>query len=240
MRRTREQNGAPAWICTFADLMCLLVCFFVLILSFSVMDQRTFVKVAGSLERAFGIQRKGPLVENPRHEQKVALNFESVPLEGRFQRALMEAVDDEIKSGLLEIEQEEDGLVIRVGEGAAFSSGSAEIEPDFMPFLDKLGRVAVELNAEVTVSGHTDDQPLGEDAPFTSNWSLSAFRAVKVVEYLGGRFEIQSQRLIAIGYADSRPVAQNTTPAGRAANRRIEFRLMPGSGAIFEGIKIID
>jgi chemotaxis protein MotB len=240
-REQKVQKGAPAWMCTFADMMSLLLCFFVLILSFSVMDQPTFVKVAGSMERAFGIQRENPHAGNPRNEMMISPNFESVPIESRFQRTLIEVVENELKTGLVEVEQEEDGLVLRVKEPVAFDSGSAEIKPHFRPFLDKLGKAAAELNAEVIVSGHTDDRPLQKEAPFASNWSLSASRAVKVVEYWSGKFDIPPRRLTAIGYAHGRPLAENITPEGRAANRRVEFKLMPSqSGAVFEGITIIE
>jgi chemotaxis protein MotB len=240
-RKQKQQNGAPAWMCTFADMMSLILCFFVLILSFSVMDQPTFVKVAGSMERAFGIQRENPYTGKPRKGRTVSPDFESVPIESRFHRTIIEVVEDEIKTGLVEVEQEEDGFILRVKEPLAFDSGSAEIKPQFRPFLDKLGKAAAELNAEIIVSGHTDDRPLRKEALFASNWSLSASRAVKVVEYWSGKFDMPPRRLIAIGYAHGRPLTENTTPEGRAANRRVEFKLMPSQqGTAFEGINLIE
>jgi chemotaxis protein MotB len=240
-RKQKVSSGAPLWMCTFADMMSLLLCFFVLILSFSVMDKPTFVKVAGSLDRAFGIQKENPYTGNPRTEAMISPSFDSVPLESRFQRTLVEVVENEIKTGLVEVEQEEDGLVLRVKEPVAFDSGSDEIKPQFRPFLDKLGKAVVELNAEVIVSGHTDDRRLRKDAPFASNWSLSASRAVKVVEYWEGRFDMLPRQLAATGYAHGRPLTDNITPEGRAANRRVEFKLMPSKeGTVFEGITIIE
>lgn len=240
MAKKKQSSGAPLWMCTFADMMSLLLCFFVLLLSFSVMDEQKFVKVAGSLEKAFGLQRINPYLGNPRSEKIVAPTFESVPLEARFQEELIEIIDEEVKAGLVEVEEQDEGLVLRVKEVVAFDSGSAAIKPHFRAFLDKLGKAVVELNAHVVVSGHTDDLPLRKKAPFESNWSLSAGRAVRIVEFWQARYNIPPERLSAVGYAQGRPVTANTTPEGRAKNRRVEFKIMPAQALAFEGIPLID
>jgi chemotaxis protein MotB len=239
-RRKKENRGAPPWMCTFADMATLLLAFMVLILSFSVQEQQMFVKVAASMKNAFGVQKLKPVVGDST-PMVIGLDLETVPLEARFQEKFAQIMEEEIRTGLVEVEEDEYSLIVRVKEIMAFASGSAEIKPDFRIFLDKLGEAVANSHAEVIVSGHTDDRPLRAGAPFKSNWSLSASRAVNVVEYWTGLPGIPPQRLSAIGYAHGRPVAPNTTPQGRAENRRVEFKIVPTQlGTAFEGITIIE
>jgi chemotaxis protein MotB len=73
--------------------------------------------------------------------------------------------------------------------------------------------------------------------PFETNWGLSTARAVAVVEYLAEKHRIPSSRLAAVGFADGRPIASNSTSEGRARNRRVEFEIKPKAGQAFQGIE---
>jgi chemotaxis protein MotB len=239
MGKKKESSRAPAWIVTFGDMMSLLLCFFIVLLSFSVMDKQKFVEVAGSLGKAFGIQEDTSFTGNPRAEKMVAPAFTSVPFEARFQREIMETISEEVKAGLVDVDEQDKGVVLRVKEVVAFDSGSATIKPDFLPFLDKLGKAVAKSDAQVVVSGHTDDRPLLKKTVYKSNWGLSAARAVSVVEYWEARYKIPPERLTAVAHASGRPVAPNTLSEGRARNRRVEFKIMPTKAMAFEGLSPI-
>ncbi len=116
------------------------------------------------------------------------------------------------------------GLVVRVlTDSLLFPSGSAALDSQGQPLLSE---VATLLNVDqvhpIEVEGNTDNVPI--TGPFASNWELSTARASTVVRFLIGR-GIDPQRLSATGYADQRPIATNSTPAGRALNRRVEIVL---------------
>ncbi len=236
---TKKQKcpaGAPAWMCTFADMMSLLLCFFVLILSFSSLDQVSFDRVAGSLKDAFGVQREFIVWQPPEGQDMISPDFESVPFD--VKKEIMEIIAAEVNAGMIEVEEDATAITLRVKDKLAFASGEAKINEAFMPILNKLGKVAEESEAHVIVSGFTDNVPLRKDAPFRSNWALSAARAVAVVEYWTRTFKIPSSRLSAVAYADGRPIASNKTAAGRERNRRVEFRISPTkAGQAFEGIE---
>ena len=70
------EEGAPAWVVTFGDLMSLLLCFFVLLLSFSEMDRNRYRVVSGSVKNAFGIQRKKPIFDSPKGSKMIAKEFD--------------------------------------------------------------------------------------------------------------------------------------------------------------------
>ncbi len=231
-------QGAPAWMCTFADMMSLLLCFFVLLLSFATLDKAKFEEAAGSLEKAFGSQRERPLLGTPMGQEMISREMPGQPIDLTLQVQIIQALNQEIKGGLVEVQEDKDGVTLRVKEAVAFDSGRAVIKPQFLALLDKLGQAIAKLQVNVVVSGHTDDTPLKKDADYASNWGLSTARAVNVVEYWVNKFHIPPKRLAAVGYADGHPLDPNTTEEGRARNRRVEFKILSKEGgeAAFRGI----
>ncbi len=239
VKKDKEEGGAPKWMTTFADLMSLLMCFFVLLLSFSEMDRQKFKQVAGSMEKAFGVQKDVPVKDSIRGMEMVSPEFSTIPLQ--VQVTVMENLAEEIEEEIVETEFTPEGLIIRVEGGVAFDSGKAEIKDRFKTLLDNLGKSIAGQDVKMIVSGHTDNVPLMKDAEFSSNWSLSAVRAVKVLEYLADRFKFSPQKLSAAGFADGEPVADNATEKGRAKNRRVEFKIKPlKKGIVFNGIQSIE
>ena len=229
-------KGAPKWMCTFADLMSLLLCFFVLLLSFSVMDQVKYKEVAGSLKDAFGTTKDSPELDSTiMGQQIISQEFQTVPLDVQVQ--IQEALAEEIEGGLVAVEHNLEGMTLQVKGEVAFDSGSAKILPKFSQLLDKIGKVASDNELHVVVSGHTDNVPVRKGVSFTSNWDLSAVRAVRVVEYWIAKFKIPPDRLSAKGDADGKPLAGNDTEVGRGKNRRVEFLIRPQKPDVaFEGI----
>ncbi|MBU0909667.1 MAG: flagellar motor protein MotB [Proteobacteria bacterium] len=220
--------GAPLWMCTFSDMMSLLLCFFILLLSFSVMDAQRYQEIAGSMKDAFGTQKEKVEPLSLQGQKMISTSFDTVPLQ--VQMKVAKVFSDEIEGGVVDSDYSETGLILRVKGGVAFESGSAQIKNEFLPFLDKLGKLAEEMDLSIEVSGHTDNILLKKGVtPFHSNWELSAARAVGVVEYWNEKMKIPPERLLAIAAADGRPLALNDTPEGRAANRRVEFRIRPAN-----------
>ena len=241
IKKEKCKKGAPLWMCTFADLMSLLLCFFVLLLSFSVMDAIKFKQISGSMKDAFGVQKKEFIPHSPLGEQIVALDFKTVPLEAKFQQEITQEFEKEIQSGMIEAEPTPEGLILRVKDSIAFHSGKAAIQDKFKPILDKVGRIVKDKKLTVEVSGHTDNLPLKKGMAFSSNWSLSSARSVKVVEYWIKKHKIPAGRLSAAGYAYGQPVADNNTLEGRAKNRRVEFLIkMIKPGPVTEKLETIN
>ncbi|MBI3564039.1 MAG: OmpA family protein [Elusimicrobia bacterium] len=106
-----------------------------------------------------------------------------------------------------------------------FDSGSAFLRPESYPALRQVVSSLNALPNAIQIEGHTDDRPLGPGGKFASNWELSAARAFAVLRFLEIN-GIPQQRLSAIGYGEFRPVADNKTPEGRTANRRIEINIL--------------
>ena len=84
----------PPWLATFADLMSLLMCFFVLLLSFSEMDRKKYKMVSGSMKQAFGIQREKPVFESPRGQKMIAKEFDQAVMITKIEEAIKPIIDE--------------------------------------------------------------------------------------------------------------------------------------------------
>jgi len=247
------EEGAPEWMATFADLMSLLMCFFVLLLSFSEMDLQKFKQVAGSMDRAFGVQRTVRSDTIPRGTSVIKQEFSPGQPQPTVIKTVTQRTDDdarpeiqinapipeqlselqelleatlaqEIDSDVLEVLVSEDGVMIRVRESDAFPSGSAELQAGFIPVLNKLQEMLIDNEARIVVAGHTDNLPINTKA-YPSNWILSAARSASVVHYLAKSNIADPDRIEIRAYADTQPVAPNDSAENRAKNRRIEINL---------------
>ena len=124
----------------------------------------------------------------------------------------------------------DDGKVILQGE-VLFDTNSDALKPAGAALMTEMGHnlpalLAAEPTQMVLVGGHTDDRALRADAPFASNWDLSAARALAVTRVLIGA-GVDSRRIFASGFGAGHPRAANTDEAARRKNRRIEVLLVP-------------
>lgn len=256
----KPKPGVPAWVVTFADLMTLLMCFFVLLLAFSEMDVEKFKQLSGSMKSAFGVQAEVEARTIPKGTSVIAQEFspgrpEPTPLNIVKQftidsnlnsldalqeqspkvqeikeqaRRIREALKVEIEKGSIAVATEDRKIIIHILENASFESGLAEVRPGFVPVLSKIAGLIEEDSGLVTVSGHTDNIPIST-ARFRSNWELSTSRAVSVAHELLKSARLDESRLVVTGHADTRPRADNQTPASRARNRRVDISIVYGN-----------
>jgi chemotaxis protein MotB len=133
------------------------------------------------------------------------------------------SLSNQINQGLAQVEKEGDKVIIRLAEQGSFDSGQAELQGGIMSLLDEVGASLTGDVGLVSVEGHTDNVSLAYSERFKSNWDLSAARAAAVADYLLNGDYVQPGKVNVIGYADTKPVADNTSITGRAQNRRIEI-----------------
>ena len=287
--------GSPAWVMTFADLMSLLMVFFVLLFSFSELDKSKYKEMAGSMKQAFGVQRELNVHDPPKGISIIAREFSpgrpqptvlkeihqfttqdslrdldlsgkgsgrggesssrggkqrtqgvlakmwvARPHSGRGEgdqedirereqdrKIILDALSEEIEHGMIELEVQGQRLILRIKEKSSFTSGNADLMDPFIPVLLKMGKAISSTKGMVAVSGHTDDRPISTPR-FRSNWELASSRAVTVLHELMLASGLPADRFQVQGYAETRPVDDNATVAGRARNRRVEVTLMYG------------
>lgn len=135
------------------------------------------------------------------------------------------ALRQEIGQGLVAVDRQEDKVIITVGAGGAFPSGSAELTESARKIMEEIAGVNESGSGKITVSGHTDDVPLIFGSQFRDNWDLAAARASSVVQALEDTGKVPAGRMQAVSFGESQPVAGNDTARGRATNRRIEIEI---------------
>jgi chemotaxis protein MotB len=214
------------------------------------MDIHKYKQIAGSMKMAFGVQREVDVQAIPMGTTVISPDFspgKPVPtlaqelrqqttdetktqlgpdqmrkeLEAAAQEIAM-ALEQEIEQGLISVEVVGEEILIRIREKGSFPSGSARLQQNFMPILDKIGEALVSTAGNLIVAGHTDNMPINT-LQFPSNWVLSAARAAAVVHHISEAEPDLAERMQIRAHADTRPVAPNDTPEGRAENRRVEI-----------------
>lgn len=223
-------KGAPLWVTTFGDLMSLLLCFFVLLLSFSEIDRQKYKQVAGSMEKAFGMQRKKNVSESPRHGLKmIAKDFDQTAIATRVKEFIGQELEENFEELYrkieddIEIEAKKDQLVIRMMGESTFDSGKADIKPELKPLILRIGQILTsETAGDIVIAGHTDNVPV-TGGPFQSNLKLSIARAATVAQFLLDQTTIDPKRLSTMGFGEYRPIAENDVEQGRRKNRRVEI-----------------
>jgi chemotaxis protein MotB len=136
--------------------------------------------------------------------------------------AIRAELSREIEQGLAEVERDGDSVIIRLGQQDSFASGSAALQQGFTQTLVSVGNAVNNTGGLVRVEGHTDNIPVAFSERFRSNWDLSSARSAAVANFLLDNSQLQPGRVTITGLADSEPIADNATAAGRARNRRIE------------------
>jgi chemotaxis protein MotB len=127
-------------------------------------------------------------------------------------------------NGRITAEQRKEGMLLTIPEVALFDSARAQLQSSASPLLTELAATLREVGeARISVQGHTDSRPV-QGGEFSSNWDLAAARANAVTRYLLDR-GFDPTRLHSVAYADTRPMSDNGTAEGRAANRRVELEI---------------
>jgi chemotaxis protein MotB len=129
------------------------------------------------------------------------------------------ALDDLVKQNLVVMRRSEFWIEVEIKTDILFPSGSAQLGPNAIDVLQRLGNALAPYPNPIRVEGHTDNKPI-KTVAFYSNWELSAARAGSVVRVLQSR-GVNPERLAVIGYGEQRPVQSNDTEQGRNANRRV-------------------
>lgn len=251
IRSKKHSRGSPAWIVTFADLATLLLTFFILLLSFAEMDVEKYRAMANSMSVALGgaptltdslggrpvsviaTEPAPPTAAEPSVELQPELIDERADGEAPTKisggiidlaSALIQELETEVASGDLSVNYDEEQVIIRFAEDAAFRSGEAQIKPEMIPIIERVVEVLSYCSGDVLVAGYTDDRPISSGR-YRSNWDLSAARAVSVVHELVLNRDVPAERVVAAGRAETNPLVSNDTPENRARNRRVEIAI---------------
>lgn len=233
MLRDRRDNDDDeldqGWMTTFSDMMMLLLTFFVLLYSMSVIDAEKFEAAISSFQDNLGVLEGGRTISSEEMVDRGSVDENIAQTRPDNLRSAMEEmnqyVEEEGLSEQVNMELTEKGLVVRFTGQILYDIGEATIKPDGQDVLDEVADILKELPNNVMVEGHTDDWPIDTEE-FPSNWELSTARATNVIKYFIEENELDPARLSAAGYSEYHPLESNDTPENRAQNRRVEVVIL--------------
>lgn len=293
-RRRQEEpdEGSPAWMSTFSDLMNLLLCFFVMLFASSTMDAGKIQQIAASFQNvSFSIFSQtsqmiqdGQMVsggitqlegiksimtevgkatdstdgddskaednegKNPDSTEVGQSNGTSTSETNSTESASLEHIQEQLEEAGLEQSEEMYQQIsadlesytidervqmdynyqyveLDMNGALLFDTGDAELKSDSYAFMDKIATILTKYpDSIIEIEGHTDNVPI-HNSKYESNRYLSTARATNVYEYLMGHASLTDANMKVAGYGESRPVASNDTPEGRAKNRRVVIKI---------------
>lgn len=214
-QKKQDEQNEEDWMTTFADMVTLLLAFFVLLASISKVDVVLFEQVSAGMAAGIG-------------KRKVETPIEKVKTE------MQEVVKSLKVEDVVGIGTDSQGVTLEFASSAFFDPGSAELREEALPSLNKIATTIAQdryKGFQIEVQGHTDDTPIATEK-FPSNWELSSARATRVVRFFTD-IGLEPARMKAVGYADTAPKVPNRGPYGEPIpqnqdiNRRVVVRIYP-------------
>ena len=238
-RKKKMSSEGGSYLQTFADMVTLLLVFFILLFTMSVIDVQRFERVMDAIHMSF-LGQTGILEDTRELEEIEEIESEPDPdaVEAEVTPEEMEILEqmregEEImedarefldEAGLdedeVDLEMEERGVVMELPDRIFFEIGEADLRPGARDILDLLADLFEGLDNQVIIEGHTCDLPIQTER-FPSNWELSVGRSVTVTRYLVEQRDLEPDRFIATGYGEYQPLVPNDTEENRARNRRV-------------------
>ncbi|MCP4145481.1 MAG: OmpA family protein [bacterium] len=242
-RKSRKQHDCPkfpGWIMTYGDMMSLLLTFFILLVSYSTIQESKFEEATNSLQGAFGVLSSPPttikmeevVVSELHKKERDDIVYEIQKLE--------ETLVEENMDNMVDLQLTKDGVLFNVDSSCLFASGKAALKPDSKSILSSLQGFLAKFSHDIEINGHTDSIPI-HTAQFPSNWELSSSRAISVARFFQNEGLVPS-RIKAIGFGEYKPIADNSDSEGRAKNRRVEIflKLDSDNSTVQQELPVVD
>jgi chemotaxis protein MotB len=255
-KKEEEHENHERWLVSYADFMTLLFAFFTTLYAISNVDAQKMGKMVMSMRQSFDSTVFTPgsktlslsqghgsadsatardLIQSIQLSKLEHSKANSKIVNGgkemvQLKQSIDELLGPELLKGIVRTHVEARGLIIRLGEGGFFDSGSAEIKPDGKSLLDVIASKLIPLANQIRIEGHTDNVPIS-NSKFPSNWELSTARASFIVRYLISQFGFRPELLSSEGCAEYRPVALNETEEERSRNRRVDIVVLNPSAS---------
>lgn len=223
-RKRGDEGLSSSWMDTYADTITLLLTFFILLYTFSIVDNERLKSISDAL--------KGQMEGTPTTNQKVEeLPDDFVPgigVKNPYDELVEKVTSILEKNGLsddVKIREEDAGVILQLGDSILFDTGQAELKAGSYKILDVIGSIIPQIDNEIMVQGHTDNRPINSPK-YPSNWELSSDRALAVVKYFINEKGISAKRFSGTGYGEHRPLVENNSAENMGINRRVDILIV--------------
>jgi len=240
-KKEEPKEGAPEWMCTFSDMMSLLLCFFVLLFAMSTIEEKKFIQVAGAFRDAFGGRIAPyaiPNIRDRRTIEEISKSPQLVKRKAYGKDEVLTRLKQQYKTlkldDIVTVKGTEKGIQFTLLGDSLFDRSSAEIRPEAYSFLQYIGENLRELPQNpLKFVGHADSGPPPPKKLYADKWQLSMARARAVMTYFRDYEAIDANRMSYEAYADTLPPKDEKgnpiptdTPEGRSQQRRVEIVIM--------------
>ncbi len=221
------------WLATYSDTITLLLTFFILLYSFSTVDNNKLKMVSTALQSVlkgqagvsildFDFKNGDAPIVGESSATTDSSNFNS---NTDMYEQIKQFIEKNKMEGTVQITEDERGVIIQLRENILFESGKADIKENSKSILNQINSLISTFPNNIIVEGHTDNVPIN-NFKFDSNWELSTARAVNVVRYFVESKEQKPDRFTAAGYGEYKPIAPNDTPENKSKNRRVNILIV--------------
>lgn len=245
-RRQAGGGGTPnheRWLITYADLITLLLIFFVIMYAMSKVDINKYTSLANALKLEFssadslmpqgsgllqspsnvnGNKSKPKPDSNPKDNAGAQEENQEQELQDLLKMIQTYISDNKLQDAVSVVNRPE-GVAITFKDVFLFDLGKADLKKPAYPVLSTMSKLLDNLDAKISIEGHTDDLAVQYSSIYRDNWGLSAARALSVLRYFTDTAKLDPRSFIMTGYADTMPVVPNDTETNRQKNRRVEI-----------------
>ena len=213
-----EEGDKDRYLITYADLITLLLGLFIILYAISNIDLNKYSKMKSAMESVFGSGR-GVIGSKVLTGNRGKINGSKIDdLKSRLATVILQ----HNYSKSVTLEENERGITIHILENILFPSGKADLNSTSKLVLSQLATILSKLPNDIRVEGHTDNVPISS-ATYPSNWHLSVARALSTAYFLINEQNLDPEKITVVGYAEYKPIADNSTVEGRAKNRRVDI-----------------
>lgn len=239
--KEEHHENVERWLLTYADMITLLMAFFIMLYSMSQLDLKKFSAMRGSVQAELGTD-KGRY-KPKKSAAAAAAGILPADLGGLSLVELASRISQQISPQMrqqgLNVRMQGQEVTVQIpATKLYFAPGSAELTKEMLVVLQRLGKVLRGQPYEIIIKGHTCDLPVRNER-YTSNWELSSDRARNVALYFIRHGVVPAERCSYMGLADTEPLVPNLDEAHRAKNRRVEIILRPASAALWGGAEAL-
>ncbi|WP_040211243.1 OmpA/MotB family protein [Clostridium polynesiense] len=231
----KEGLKGDEWLATFSDTITLLLTFFILLYSFSTVNQQKLQEISTALQLVLSGKEgntileynlnngETPIVGNTDENIPVPQNMDNEKL-GMY-KTIKEFIDKNKLDATVEIKEDERGIIIQMKDNILFESGKSDLREGSKDLLEKINSLITTFPNKIIIEGHTDNVPI-KNSRFDSNWDLSTSRSVNVIRYFTEEKSQKADRFTAAGYGEHKPIADNATQDGKDKNRRVNILIV--------------
>lgn len=224
-KKPKKEVKTDAWLATYGDMVTLVLTFFVLLYSFSSVNEKKLKEISAALTSLLGGGTSGESILEGGNGILEEVVPEDVGVQNSTFTKVSEFLENNGLKDIAQIKTDDRGVIIELNDKILFESGKSELIPESKGVLDKISGLLGTLDNTFIIEGHTDNIPIN-NYRFNDNWDLSSSRANSVIRYFTQVKGLDVNKFNSAAYGEFKPLVDNSTEENRAKNRRVNILIV--------------